>query len=218
MEPAMKKTVLALAALILLPLISGCSSFKENANEAYDTVFDTAPTSKAVFHENATPIIEFNYDAADTLYKNVSGRELGGDSKVFVRRFLNENNPDDMAAFGKIMAEQVADRLAQRGMVITHGAPDQQDYMNNGMQPVEKESPANDSKYEKPARSAMLTGSYIPGDSVIYMTAKIVRLDDNAVVAGHSWQLPVTQDVRELLPQLQGRDSGLEPTVKTQFE
>jgi hypothetical protein len=40
---------------------------------------------------------------------------------------------------------------------------------------------------------------------------------DSAVVSAHNWTLPITDSVRQMLPQLAAEDKGMVPTVKTSF-
>lgn len=116
------------------------------------------------------------------------------------------------------MTEQVSDRLVQRGVVITHGEPRPDQYfLPKGVDPQKYSEPAKGTIETLPPRAAVLSGSYVIGDNFIYLSAKVVRLDDNAVVSGHNWTLPVTDNVRQMLPQLK-QDDGLEPTVKTKFD
>lgn len=63
----------------------------------------------------------------------------------------------------------------------------------------------------------MLTGTYTIGTNFVYLSAKVTRLTDSAVVSAHNWTIPVSDNVRQLLPQLKS-DDGLTPSVKTKFE
>lgn len=191
---------------------------KDTASNTYDYVFDTAPTARS-YHETASiPIIEINHQAADVLDSNIGRYELSKRSPVYVRTFTNQNDPADASIFGRVMTEQVSDRLVQRGVMITTGTPKPQELlMPKGVKPEKYDNPPKGTIETLPPRSARLEGTYVIGDNYIYMTAKIVRLDDNAVVSGHSWTIPISDNVRQMLPQLQVEE-GMDPTVKTRFE
>ncbi len=219
----MKKALLTLAILAFTLPTAGCGNrmwqdTKDTAGNTYDYVFDTAPTTRS-YHETASiPIIEINHRAADTLYSNIGSYELSKKSPVYTKRFTNQNDPSDNAIFGQVMTEQVSDRLVQRGVVITSGEPKAQNYfLPQGVDPKKYSNPVKDSLDKLPPRAARLTGTYVIGDNYIYMAAKITRLDDNAIISGHNWTIPITDNVRELLPQLK-QDNGMEPTVKTKFD
>jgi len=219
----MTKTIRILTLFACLALAAGCGNrmwqdTKKTAGDTYDYVFDTSPTARAYHDEASIPIIEINHEAADVLYRNIGSNELSKRSPVYVRAFTNKTDPADQAPFGQVVMEQVADRLVQRGVVITQGEPGPDAFaMPRDIDPTKYLNPPQGSLENLPPRSAVLTGSYVIGDNYVFMTAKIIRLDDKAVVSGHNWTIPITDNVRELLPQLK-QDRGLEPTVKSKFD
>lgn len=219
----MNKVTLIIAVLATALFASGCGNrfwedTKETSVDTYNYVFDTAPTARAYHEEESIPIIEINYQAADVLYSNVGAYELSKKSPVYVKKFTNQNDPSDNAIFGHVMTEQIADRLVQRGVMITAGDPKPDAYfLPQGVDKEKYAKPPMGSLEHLPPRSAMLEGHYVIGDNYIYMTAKVIRLDDKAVVSGHNWTIPISDNVRQMLPQLKLED-GLEPTVKTKFD
>ncbi len=201
-----------LASFIVL---SGCAAFnaaKEGVSDTYDAVFDTGSKSSPINTEDDTPIIILNSKAADSLYY-YTGREseLPEGSPIYVHNFTNENDPGDNSRFGRIVANQIAGRLAQHEMFIVDGAP----------QPIKPDNATAEDGTplapEDTPRPAMLTGTYFIGDTVIYLNAKLIRLDDNAVVSGKSWTLPINDNTRSLLPQFKSRNTGIKPAVQDTF-
>jgi len=219
----MNKTAVILIVISITLLTSGCGnrmweSTKETTSETYDFMFDTAPTARS-YHDTASiPIIEINYRAADVIYSNVGKFELSKHSAIFVHPFVNQNDPSDKSIFGPVTMEQVSDRLVQRGVLITAGEPNETDYEYAKDINLNDYRTMNQNKLDKlPPRAAILSGSYVIGDNYIYMSAKVTRLVDSAVISGHNWTLPISDNVRQMLPQLK-LDDGLEPTVKTKFD
>ncbi|WP_238528238.1 FlgO family outer membrane protein [Pseudodesulfovibrio mercurii] len=209
----------------LLLFAQGCGNrmwedTKEASTDTFNYVFDSEPTART-YHETASvPIIELNYRAADTLFANVTSDELTLNSAVFVTPFTNQDDPGDKSVFGQTMTRQIADRLVQHGVHITEGVPNATDFTYaSGLKGADYEKAAGlaGSSRELPPRSARLTGSYVIADRYVYMTARVVRLVDSTVVSAHNWTLPITDSVRQMLPQLQARDEGMVPTVKTSF-
>lgn len=219
----MNKAALILAVVLTTFLTSGCGNrmwedTKGTASETYDLMFDTAPTARSYHDSAGIPIIELNYQAADVIYTNVGQYELSKHSAVFVKPFTNQNDPSDNSIFGRVVTEQVADRLVQRGVLITSGEPNVTDFSYaKGINPTDYRAMNPNTREKLPPRAARLTGAYVIGDDYIYITAKVTRLIDNAVVSGHNWTLPITDNVRQMLPQLK-LDEGLEPSVKTKFD
>lgn len=219
----MYRATLVLLVLATTLIASGCgnrfwSDTKDTAGDTYDYIFDTAPTARSYHEEEQIPLIEINHQAADVLYSNVGRRELAKNSPVYVQKFTNQKDPSDNSIFGHVMTEQIADRLVQRGVVITIGDPRPDAYfLPKGMSEEMYTNPVKGTIETLPPRSAQLVGHYVIGDNYIYMSAKVIRLDDKAVVSGHNWTIPITDNVRQMLPQLKLED-GLEPTVKTTFD
>lgn len=221
----MNKAALSILTAILLLFAQGCGNrmWEDTKGASTDTLnymFDTQPTARAYHDTASVPIIELNYRAADTLFANVSSDELTRNSAVFVTPFTNQDDPGDKSVFGRTMTEQIADRLVQHGVHITEGAPNATDLTYApGLTGADYRKAAGlaGSSRELPPRSASLIGSYVIADRYVYMTARVVRLVDSTVVSAHNWTLPVTDSVRQMLPQLQVGDEGMAPTVKTSF-
>jgi hypothetical protein len=219
----MNKAPLILVIILITLFTSGCGnrmweSTQKTTTKTYDFMFDTAPTARS-YHETSTiPLIELNYQAADVLYSNVGKYELSKHSAIFVHAFTNQNDPSDNSIFGKVVTEQISDRLVQRGILITNGEPNKTDYKySKNINPNDYLSMNTNTAEKLPPRSALLSGNYVIGDNYIYMSAKVTRLVDNAVVSGHNWTLPISDNIRQMLPQLK-LDDGLEPSVKTKFD
>ncbi|EGB13346.1 hypothetical protein DND132_0128 [Pseudodesulfovibrio mercurii] len=221
----MNRAALSILTATLLLFAQGCGNrmwedTKEASTDTFNYVFDSEPTART-YHETASvPIIELNYRAADTLFANVTSDELTLNSAVFVTPFTNQDDPGDKSVFGQTMTRQIADRLVQHGVHITEGVPNATDFTYaSGLKGADYEKAAGlaGSSRELPPRSARLTGSYVIADRYVYMTARVVRLVDSTVVSAHNWTLPITDSVRQMLPQLQARDEGMVPTVKTSF-
>jgi hypothetical protein len=219
----MNKAPIILLAAALLLAAPGCGNrfwqdTKQAGSDTYDYVFDTAPTARSFHDQSAVPIEEINYQAADVLYSNIGKAELSSKSPVYARKFTNQNAPEDTAIFGTVVMEQVVDRLVQRGVVITGGDPKVSEYsLPQGVDPQKYTHPTSGNLDRLPPRAAVLTGAYVIGDNFIYLSAKITRLDDRAVISGHTWTIPITDNIRQLMPQLRKED-GMEPNVKTSFE
>jgi len=219
----MNKAVLIFTIITTGLFASGCGNrfwedTKGTASDSYNYVFDTAPTARAYHEQESIPIIEINYQAADVLYSNVGHYELSKKSPVYVSKFINQNEPSDNSIFGHVMTEQISDRLVQRDVLITAGEPRPDDYfLPKGVELKRYSNPPQGRVENLPPRAAILKGTYVIGDNYIYMSAKIIRLDDKAVVSGHNWTIPISDNVRQMLPQLK-LENGLEPTVKTKFD
>ncbi len=207
----MKKwAYLTIIAAITACLLAGCSWTK--TKRAVNKALDTEPTARPLYDEDDTPIIELNYDAADDIDDNLS-KYLPAGSPIYIQKFTELDAPIAKNAFGTIVANQVAARLTQNGHTVASGPPKLPEKMEPAIQEEEKGFFEQMSEVEDP-RPAVLTGSYVIGEDVIYVSGKITRLDDGTIAGSHDWTLPINKNTRELLPQLKQR-GGLIPTVQT---
>lgn len=238
----MKNKAAILLILFASLLTTACGSriwsdTKEFANDSYDYVFDTAPTTRS-FHDQAeVPLIEINHRAAEELADHINWNELDRESPVYFTTFTNLHNPGDTAIFGKVMTEQIVDGLVQNKIKMTLGDPKSMKgkdmatqemvvaepmelLSGNGTMTEDRKAvtvPSLATKEEVlPPPDAKLTGNYVIGDNFIYMHAQIVRLTDDAVVSAHNWTVPITDNIRQFVPNLK-KEPGMEPTVKTSF-
>jgi len=217
-DGAMSTLRLTIALISIVILIAGCGGSTRTETIPFDYVLDTVPTSKNYHDLEETPVIELNNQAADTLFRYVTEEELSPNSPVYVKPFINGGNAGDQSIFGHIMSQQIRDRLVQRGVNVTVGAPKPTEYFKPQAPPTQPQNAMDEQeKPPLPPRAGVLEGSYVIGKDFIYMNASIIRLDDKVIVSAHNWLIPITENIRWWLPQIQPKD-GLMPTVQTQFK
>ncbi len=225
----------AIAAVSLCALMTfGCSmrEVKQNYDSARNWVFDTSPTASPTHLEDNTPLIELNYEAADRLDSDL-WLKLSPDSPIYYQPFTNLAAPSDPAPFGRVVADQVAARLAQSDLNIVTGTPKSDDYttpapVRETQLPPDADITDNDTtKVQQPEVSieeqfrpvlpSLLTGTYLLGDDMIFVSAQITTKRDGQLISSYQWTLPINQNTRMLLPQLMRPQRGLTPTVQTSF-
>ncbi|MBG0789856.1 MAG: hypothetical protein H0S80_05085 [Desulfovibrionaceae bacterium] len=220
----MHKAALTILAATALFFVSGCGNriWKDSQRvsaDTYDYMFGDAPTAVPYHAVAAPPLIEINHRAADVLSDNVKGKELSDYSAVYVTPFANQVDPGDKSVFGRVVSDQVADRLVQKDLCVTEGEPAGIDrlYVGGASTDDYRGLTSKDEDDLKP-RTARLTGTYVIGNDFVYLSARITRLVDHTVVSAHNWTIPVSGNVRAMLPRLKNPAEGTTPTVLTQFE
>ncbi|MDP3426779.1 MAG: FlgO family outer membrane protein, partial [Humidesulfovibrio sp.] len=223
----------ATALLVLLAglLLSGCggstsyySAMKRTVVDAKDDLLSTRPTTSELFKEDSTPLIDINYDAADDMM-GLFMPAMNKKSPIYYTRFVNRVDLADPSPFGRLVAEQVAARLALRSFLVTVGPakvpptvvpkPVEHD-------PLPATPEAREAEYKRtqeefsPVRPCELTGSYLIADKVVYISAQIAAMDNGQVMTAHHWTVPVNRNTRALLPQLK-QNGGMKPSVRTQL-
>lgn len=232
--PRHNTAALVLLAILAGLLLSGCgststsyySALKRTATDAKDDLLGTRPTTGELFKEDSTPLIDINYDAADTMM-GMFMTALNKNSPIYVEPFTNRMDMGDPSPFGALVSEQVAARLALRSFMITL-APPKKPAPRPAPEPADKpeglalsgsEAKAADKRSweaQNEARPSVLSGTYLIADKVIYISARIVALDDGQVMAAHNWTVPVNRNTRALLPQLK-QTGGMKPAVRTKL-
>lgn len=228
-----------LLIFILSVLTVGCSmrEVKQNYDSARNWVLDTEPTASPSHVEDNTPLIELNYAAADQMDSDL-WLKLDPNSPIYFKPFTNLSKDNDPAPFGRVVAEQVAARLAQLDRNIVAGEPRADDYATpvtavRHLAPKEDAAPMADnstmkdmdSKQDKPPAKeqfrpilpSIMTGTYLLGDDVVFMSAQITTIRDKQLISAYQWTLPINQNTRMLLPQLLAPQRGMTPTVQTRF-
>ncbi|MBA4358856.1 MAG: hypothetical protein C0405_14145, partial [Desulfovibrio sp.] len=219
------RTICLLALILLISAaLTGCGStttsyytrVKRTVLDAKDDVLGTRPTTSELFAEDSTPLIDINYDAADDLM-GLFNPALNKKSPIYYERFTNRVDPADPSPFGRLVAEQVAARLALRSFKVTEGParipateaakpPHTSGFVLTG-----DERKAEEQRMQEeisPPRPCVLTGSYLIADKVVYVAAQLTALDNGQVMAAHHWTVPVNRNTRALLPQLK-QNGGL---------
>lgn len=218
--------VLLLAALLLPALLLfGCgnpgtsyySSLKRTAVDAKDDILNTRPTTGEILQEDNTPLIDISFDAADMMVGQFLP-EINKRSPIYYEPFTNRMDMGDPSPFGPLVAEQVAARLAQRTFMVMQGHPPAAPRAASGEPGAE--APAKPKQYSSnEARPCIMSGTYLVTGKLIYLSARIVTLDNGLVMGAHSWTVPVNSSTRALLPQLKlPAGSGMQPSVRTKLK
>jgi len=219
----MLRKLILFTVIVILLAAQGCGNkmwedTKDVTKTSYEYVFDKTPTARSYHDDASVPVIEINYQAADVLARNVTRDELSADSRIYLTVFHNAQNSADHSIFGLVMTQQVSDRLVQRGVHLVQGDPTAEEFFKpENVNMKDYSDPVKFTEGKLPPRSAMLDGHYVVGDKYVYMTAFIKRLDDNVIVSGYNWTVPITDNTRLLLNQPMS-EKGMTPTVKTQFQ
>lgn len=230
------RTVILIIILSILAAACSMREVKHNYDSARNWVLDTEPTAKPSHVEDNTPLIELNYEAADSIDSDL-WLKLSPQSPIYYETFTNLTNKMDQAPFGRIVADQLAARLAQVDRNVVSGQPRQDDYAtpveqvrNLAKKPMDKAADANATTEDlaeeeelpieeqfRPILPSIMTGTYLLGDDVIFVSAQVTTLRDKQLISAYQWTLPINQNTRMLLPQLLTPQRGMTPTVQTRF-
>ncbi|THB63449.1 MAG: hypothetical protein D6E12_16995 [Desulfovibrio sp.] len=175
---------LSLFAIVMALLLAGCSS----APPAYTTI-DPPPGSTML--DGATY-------AADALHANLWNR-LGPYATIVAVNLVNLDDLEDSSGFGRVVSQQVASRLAQYGYWVVEGRI--QDHLS--YRPHQGEflltREAGQLLMNEYSAQAALVGSYSVTSGKVFVSVRVVNLEQSTVVAAYEYWLRNGGETSELL-------------------
>ena len=176
-------TISALLATLLL--VSGCSDVNQRV-------------IKPVTTAQASNLVVASHDAADALAKPAADISLSSKPVTIVTTFVDSENFLQSSALGRTVSEQIAGRLAQlgfpvreirlRGDILVKGNQGEL-LLSRELKEVAKEHEA----------SSVVVGTYSEGAQTVFLSTKMIRLDDNRVISAHNFSLKKDHDIAALL-------------------
>ncbi len=145
-----------------------------------------------------TDLVQAGYDLADSLEDNLKFA-VSKDQSIIVSSFVNVDNLEESSPFGRMTAEYVASRLAQKGYSIIELKLRQDTLF------VKKQKGefllSRDVKYISRENNAPLVvvGTYTGGYDKVYVSARIVRTEDNVIVSSSDYAIPMNWKKRNYM-------------------
>ncbi|WP_319778876.1 hypothetical protein [Maridesulfovibrio sp.] len=174
------RTISLIMTLVTLMALGACSGYKERTLD----YLGKRPTTGPFFKEDNTPMVELNYNAADKISAQLEERlPLGSPITVAMFRLRGSTLQTD---FAKVLTEQVASRIAQKGFAIVA------DSSRFPMAAVDEDL--------APPEQCVLAGAYSVGKEQIFVTAAVSTIADGEILGSWDWTVPLNSKTRSLLP------------------
>ncbi len=158
---------------------------------------DEDPAGRAYASPKGSLFTDANLYAGDVLRAQLAGRLHAG-SAIAAASFVNLDDLEDAGPLGRLSSSQVGARLAQYGHTVLEARLRAGiGYRRHGGEFLLTRDAARLLQQELMAEAA-LVGSYQVTDSLIYMSVRVARLDDGAVLAAYEYHMPNQGMVREL--------------------
>ncbi len=140
-----------------------------------------------------------SYHAADILAKAVDDNPELREKPMLAASLVSIDDLGVSSTFGRLVSEQIASRLAQRGLPIKEMKLRQDSvFIQRGQGEFllsrELKNIGNDHD-----ASAVLVGTYAVTEHLVFVSVRLVRTGDNTVLAGHDYQVLVSDTVHALL-------------------
>jgi len=182
------------ALLILLILLGACApSYQQTKYPKKPFVshlFDTEPYSS---------VLESSYLAADRLASALLHRHFSLNTPILAASFVSIDNLTESSTFGRIISEQISSRLAQHGFRIIEVK------LRQGSVFIKKGEGefmlSRELKHLGDSREirAVLVGTYAVSEYFIFVSARIVRVEDSSVLTGYDYEVPNDAISRSIL-------------------
>jgi TolB-like protein len=179
----MKKTLTLLYASLLSVAMAGCGSIIKDYN-----------------------LVSSSHTAADKLLKGVKDipalvpRNNGVYMKqpILVASFVNIDNVQQSSTFGRMTAEQIGSRLVQRGYKVIEMKMRGSIFVQEKTGELLLSRELRQISLQHDAY-AVVVGTYGASKGTVYVTAKLVRAEDNVILSSYDYRLPMGPDTKKML-------------------
>jgi TolB-like protein len=180
----MWRTALALLLAAGAGSLTGCAGYYYGENHG--------PTLGAMARGN---LVQASYGAADRLLQNTL---LDPRQPVLVGTLVNVDRLQESSRFGRIVSEQIAGRMVQRGMRVVELKLRDSVAMRSELGELLLSREVREVSQAHQAQ-AVLVGTYAVSARQVYVSLKLVLPEGNTVVAAHDYAVALDEDVRGLL-------------------
>lgn len=176
----MKKT----AALICTAVLTACST-------------TTGPTYQAA---ETSEFTQANYSAVDKLL-TATAVPIDRNTPILTATMVNIDSMNQSSRFGRLISEQIATRLTQRGYNVVEMKLRSNVYIHEGAGELLLSRDVRELSRNYNAQ-VVVVGNYAVAAGYVYLTLKAVTATDNRVISAVNYLLPLTNNNKVLLGQI----------------
>jgi TolB-like protein len=182
----MKKLSSYLPVLVIALVLTGCSQPQPKI------------TSPPYQNNGDIDLVSVSYAIVEKLENNLK-TPIFPDDAIIVASFVDVNNLQKSSTFGRIMAEQVGSRLAQKGYkVIEMKLRQNSIFVEEGKGEFLLSRDLKDVSLSHNA-SAVVVGTYASSKNRIYVSVRIVNPSNNVILASCDDGMPASTMLQESL-------------------
>lgn len=153
------------------------------------------PTSSSTDPE--VDLIAEVQEAAEALMDNATG--LHGDAPLLVATFADIDNLQQSSTLGRILSEQFTSSLASNKVPVIEVKMRESLFVKEQTGELILSRKLH-SLVQSHDAQAVLLGTYALGGNNVYLTVRLVRTEDNIILAAHDFSLPLNRDIKAMLP------------------
>lgn len=150
---------------------------------------------------NDDVITAANYKAAEYLSRKLPKGMLKN-SPLLVASFVNVDNLNESSTFGRTISEQISSRFKQLGFTTMEMKLRTTIFIKEGSGEflLSRELSEISNKHNA---QAVVVGTYAPASNRVYLTVRVINVNDSSILASYDYNIPMTRDVFKML--LKGR-------------
>lgn len=167
-----------LLALLAAGLLAGC------AHSSYHNAADH-------------PLIAATQKSADTLIQNV-GAAIAPGTPLIIATLVDVNDLDRSSAFGRAVSEQLTTHFVRSPFRVIELKYRNSVYVRRSQGELVLTREIKELAQTHNA-GAVVAGTYTVGGDSVFVNLKLIRPDDNTILAGSNLALPLDSDTRALL-------------------
>jgi len=143
-------------------------------------------------------IIDYSYGAANTLLRRAP-KEITKETPFLVTSFVNINDMEESTTLGRLLSEQIASKISQKGYLV------KEIKLSHDSLFVKKGGGefALTRRFEHVRTSFqanyVIVGTYSIGLTSVYVSSRIVRIDDGIIVSSFDFKMEGDDDLWELV-------------------
>lgn len=142
-------------------------------------------------------VLGASHGAANALIDQ-AGPRLNPSKPLITATFVKIDDLEQTSSFGRIIAQQVASRFAERGYKVVEMLLRNNVYIKQGGGEFLLSREVRNISSEHNAQ-AVIVGTYAVGRKNVLVTAKLIQATDGIVLSSYDYSLPIDTDVAFLL-------------------
>lgn len=184
-----QRSVLAACIVFLLVSATGCQTPGAPAPRNWNPLFDPLPPDVDLSRHTRFVV--------ERLVANTQQR-INRRDPILVATVANVDNLETSSTFGRILSEHIASQLAQLGYNVSEVKLRNSFLVRNKAGEFMISRDLKNLKWAKSAQ-AVVTGTYGAGNSVVFVSLRVVRFSDSRIIGSHDYSLPIGLNTRYLL-------------------
>ncbi len=187
-------SVCTFLSILLTMGIAGCAQNTSSDSKTTKEISFTLPNP-----QRYSNILETSYVAADSLGKGLRFRGITPDMPILAASFVDIDDLTQSSTLGRIVSEQIASRLAQHGFKVIETKLRQGSiFIKKGKGEFLLSRELLDLSANQGAQ-AVLVGTYAVSEYFIFISARVVRTENSAVITGYDYELPQDKTTKSML-------------------